>query len=218
MCDPLVIHWPAGITGQGRGAPPVPPLHRHRPDDPRRLRRRDARRRQRREQTPLPGRVDALLVRRRRRADAEGDAVLRDARHRGHLARRLEGRHRARPDDRHWATSTTTAGSCSTPTRTAPRPTTSPTQHPEKLEELKALWIEEAEANNVLPLNDLQIIGNRRTSRRSSAGVPRAGAAERAVHVLPGHARDPGALGGQRARRVVQGPRRGRARRPTARA
>ena len=33
-------------------------------------------------------------------------------------------------------------------------------EHPEKLEELIALWFEEAEANNVLPLNDLQIIGN----------------------------------------------------------
>jgi arylsulfatase len=33
-------------------------------------------------------------------------------------------------------------------------------QHPEKLEELKALWMEEAKANNVLPLNDLQIIGD----------------------------------------------------------
>jgi arylsulfatase A-like enzyme len=33
-------------------------------------------------------------------------------------------------------------------------------QHPEKVDELKALWMAEAEANNVLPLNDLQIIGN----------------------------------------------------------
>ncbi|HYJ50725.1 MAG TPA: arylsulfatase, partial [Microbacterium sp.] len=33
-------------------------------------------------------------------------------------------------------------------------------EHPEKLEELKALWLEEATANDVLPLNDLQIIGN----------------------------------------------------------
>lgn len=33
-------------------------------------------------------------------------------------------------------------------------------QNPEKLAELKALWMEEAKANNVLPLNDLQIIGN----------------------------------------------------------
>ena len=30
----------------------------------------------------------------------------------------------------------------------------------DKLEELKALWMQEAEANNVLPLNDLQILGN----------------------------------------------------------
>jgi arylsulfatase len=33
-------------------------------------------------------------------------------------------------------------------------------EQPQKLEELKALWLEEAKANNVLPLNDLQILGN----------------------------------------------------------
>jgi arylsulfatase A-like enzyme len=33
-------------------------------------------------------------------------------------------------------------------------------QHPDKLEELKALWLEEARANNVLPLNDMNILGN----------------------------------------------------------
>jgi arylsulfatase len=33
-------------------------------------------------------------------------------------------------------------------------------ENPAKLDELKALWMEEAKANNVLPLNDLQIIGN----------------------------------------------------------
>ncbi|HEY4269169.1 MAG TPA: arylsulfatase [Galbitalea sp.] len=33
-------------------------------------------------------------------------------------------------------------------------------QYPDKLEELKALWMTEAEKNKVLPLNDLQIIGN----------------------------------------------------------
>ncbi len=33
-------------------------------------------------------------------------------------------------------------------------------QHPEKVEELKALWMQEADANLVLPLNDLQIIGS----------------------------------------------------------
>jgi arylsulfatase A-like enzyme len=33
-------------------------------------------------------------------------------------------------------------------------------EHPEKLAKLKDLWLEEAKANDVLPLNDLQIIGN----------------------------------------------------------
>ena len=33
-------------------------------------------------------------------------------------------------------------------------------QYPDKVEELKALWLSEAKSNNVLPLNDLQIIGN----------------------------------------------------------
>lgn len=32
-------------------------------------------------------------------------------------------------------------------------------EHPEKLEELKALWLTEAKANNVLPLNDLNVVG-----------------------------------------------------------
>ena len=91
--DPLARR----VLGPGRGAPAVPPLHRHRADHPRLLRRRDARRRPRRGADPAAGRVDALLVRRRRRADAEGDAVLRDARHPGHLAPGVEGGDRARP-------------------------------------------------------------------------------------------------------------------------
>ncbi len=33
-------------------------------------------------------------------------------------------------------------------------------QHPDKVAELKTLWMREAEANNVLTLNDLQILGN----------------------------------------------------------
>jgi arylsulfatase len=32
-------------------------------------------------------------------------------------------------------------------------------EHPEKVEELVALWFEEAKANNVLPLNDMQVAG-----------------------------------------------------------
>ena len=70
VCDPLVIHWPAGHHGQGRGPRPVPPLAPTSSptildvcgvDDARRLQRRHA--------EPAVGRVDALLVRRRRRAD-----------------------------------------------------------------------------------------------------------------------------------------------------
>jgi arylsulfatase A-like enzyme len=33
-------------------------------------------------------------------------------------------------------------------------------QHPDKVRELADIWLREAEANNVLPLNDLQILGN----------------------------------------------------------
>jgi len=33
-------------------------------------------------------------------------------------------------------------------------------EHPDKLEELKSLWLEEAKANKVLPLNDLAILSN----------------------------------------------------------
>ena len=47
VCDPLVIHWPKGIKAQGRGARPVPPRDRHRPDDPRVLRHRVPRHRER---------------------------------------------------------------------------------------------------------------------------------------------------------------------------
>ena len=66
ICDPLVIHWPAGIKAKRRGAPAVPPLHRHRPDDPRLLRGVDARRRRRLRADAASRRVDALLVRRGR--------------------------------------------------------------------------------------------------------------------------------------------------------
>ncbi len=59
-------------------------------------------------------------------ADDAPDAVLRDARLPGHLARRLEGRHARTRRSAAGATSTTTSGSCTTPTSTAPSCTTSP--------------------------------------------------------------------------------------------
>ena len=42
--DPCIVSWPAGIDGAGRDPRPVPPRRRPRADDPRRARRRGARR------------------------------------------------------------------------------------------------------------------------------------------------------------------------------
>ena len=79
-------------------------------------------------------------------------------------------------------------------------------EHPEKLEELKASVVRggrgQLRAAAERPADHRQPEGLRDVRRD---GVPRAGPAERAVHVLPGHERDPGALGRQRAQRVVQG-------------
>ena len=120
-CDPLVISWPKGIKAQRRGAQPVPPLHRHRPDDPGRLRAGDAQGLQGRGAVPALRRVDALQLRRQaRRADAEEAPVLRHARHPRHLGGRLEGRRRSTPRSPARATSTRTSGSCTTSTWTAP--------------------------------------------------------------------------------------------------
>ncbi len=84
-------------------------------------------------------------------------------------------------------------------------------EHPDKVEELKALWFAGGRG---------QRRAARSTTCRSSApeglrdvhrhGVPHPRAAERAVHVLPGHERGPRAVGRQRPRRVVQGAGRGR--------
>ena len=99
VCDPLVDPLAGGHRGQGRGAQPVPPLDRHRPDDPRRLRRRDARRRTTAStQTPLSGVSMRYTFDDADAPTHEADAVLRDARQPRHLARGLEGGHRARPD------------------------------------------------------------------------------------------------------------------------
>ena len=98
VCDPMVDPLAEGHQGEGRGAPPVPPRDRHRPDDPRVLRARVPRDAERPRAGAAARRVDALLVRRAGRADHEGAAVLRDARHARDLGERLEGRRRARAD------------------------------------------------------------------------------------------------------------------------
>jgi arylsulfatase A-like enzyme len=90
-----------GHQGSRRAPSSVPSLHRHRPDDPGVLWADDAGCRRWCEAGAALRCLDALQLRRRQRADAEGDAVLRDAEHAWDLAQRLEGSDRARPDDQH---------------------------------------------------------------------------------------------------------------------
>ena len=175
-----------GHQGQGRGAPPVPPLHRHRPDHPRVLRARDARDVNGHEQAPLPG-VSMRYTFDDADAPTHQEApVLRDARHARHLARRLEGRRRARADVAASATSTRTLAAL--PHRRGPRPrrTTSPTEQPEKLQGADRRLVRggrevrRAAARRSLPDRDHQ---------RPAAA---ARAAAEHVHLLPGHGRGAG--------------------------
>ena len=94
--DPLA----QGHQGQGRDAPPVPPLHRYRADHPRRGRFGDAQGLPGRRAVPAQRGVDALQLRRRRRPHQEEAPVLRDAGHPRYLAGRLEGLRAARADQR----------------------------------------------------------------------------------------------------------------------
>ena len=148
------------------------------------------------------------------RADRPADAVLLDARLARHLARRLEGRHHPSDDQRLGQLRTTTPGSCTTPTSTAPSCTTSPPRSPTKLRELVNLWFAEAGANDAFPLDDrsaVEIITD-----AAAAAVP----AARPLRLLPRHRRRPRVAGGQhpqpllhdrRARRHPRARRGGRA-------
>ena len=143
--DPMIVSWPKGIARAGEirrqythAIDIVPTLLRV-------PRRRAAGRRQRLHAEAARGRQLRGQLRRRGCADAEGDAVLLDARHPGDLAQGLEGgdgRARRRPS--RGATSTSSAGSCSTRRPTRASATTSPAEHPDKLQELIALWWAEA--------------------------------------------------------------------------
>ena len=105
------------------------------------------------------GRLDGLLVRRRRRAGPPHHPVLRDVRQPRHLPPGLDGgdppphpvghRRRCRP-------STTTSGSCTRPT-TGPRRTTCAAEQPDKLAHLQRLFLIEAGKYNVLPLDDRRV-------------------------------------------------------------
>ena len=88
-----------GDEVQGRDPPPVPPRRRPRAERARRPRRRGAADDQGPRPEPLRRRQHAFQLRRSEGAVDEVDAVLRDARLAGDLARRLEGGHEP-PDDR----------------------------------------------------------------------------------------------------------------------
>ena len=193
VCDPLVIHWPAGhrrpaarsATQYHHCTDIVPTILDccgvEMPDVVDGY-----------EQTPLPGVSMRYSFDDGRRADDEGDAVLRDARHARHLAQGLEGGRRARAGaDRAAGSSTRTAGSSSTPTRTARRRTTSPSEHPEKVEELEG-----AVARGGEEVRRAAAERPRRSSSSGRSSTPSPIPDERAVHLLPGHDRGPGGLRG----------------------
>ena len=185
VCDPLVIHWPKGIEARGE----VRNQYHHAidivptileccglefPDTCRATSR-----------PPLPGVSMRYSL---RRADAptakevQYYAMFGHARRSGTTAGRPSpsaARSRAacgRLRQRH-------AGSSSTPTRTARRRTTSPAEHPEKVQQLVDLWYVEAGKYDVLPLDDRHARGPRRGRAR------RRDPARRRLQLLPGHAR-----------------------------
>ena len=122
------------------------------------------------EQTPLAGRLDALQLRRRRtRRRAKETQYYEMLGTRAIWHKGWKAVDRARPASINQGTSTTTAGSSSTPTWTAPRRTTSPhAASRRRSRSCPQLWLAEAKKNNVLPLNDY---GVRRHSRDWSTSV-----------------------------------------------
>ena len=145
VCDPLVIHWPAGIEAKGE----VRHQYHHCTDivptilDVCGVEMPEAYNGV--EQNPLPGVSMRYSFDAADAPTAEADPVLRDARHARHLARGLEGGHRARSDaaassnfeqDR-WQLFHTDEDRAEAHDLAE--------QHPDKVEELKALWMQEAE-------------------------------------------------------------------------
>ena len=208
-CDPLVIHWPAGHQGQGRGAPPVPPRHRHRADDPRLLRPRVPR-----AASTASTRCRCPGVSMRYSFDA-ADAPTHEAdasttRCSAPAASGTRAGRRSPCTGRRPAsgTSTTTSGSCSTPTWTASEAHDLAAEHPEKLKELIELWFEEA--------GQVRRAAARRPPRRSRSSTTCAPQAEpdRDTYIYyPGTAEVPEAAAANIRGALVQDPRRGRDRR-----
>ena len=163
--NPLVVHWPERITRGRRPEDALHPRHRRRPDDPRHRGHPDADA-HRRDRAAADARRDLRrLADRRRRSRAPHPAVLRDDRQPGDV----QGRLVAVDEDRaHPVGADARRAQALRPRRLGPRratppssttcPTTSPrrrdlaAEHPEKVQELKELFWQEAEKYNVLPL------------------------------------------------------------------
>ena len=205
-CDPLVISLAEGHQGARRGPQSVSPLHRHRPDDPRHAagwrcpRSTRASSSIRSPASRCGTRFDAS-----RRADAEEAPVLRDARHPRHLGGRLEGRRRPRArltgkghfDKDVWELYHVDVDRSESKNLAK--------EHPEKLQALIAAWFEEAEQEPGAAA--------RRPHRRSRSLNIRGPSDEPprdTLHLLPGHVAGAGRRRGQRARPLVQDPRRRR--------
>ena len=90
-----IVHWPDGITQQGRAAVAVQPRHRRRAHHARSGGPPGARLRQRRAAGTDRGHQHDLQLRRRRRSGAPRPAVLRDVRQPRHLLQGLERGHPA---------------------------------------------------------------------------------------------------------------------------
>ena len=136
-----------GHQSQGRDAPPVPPRHRHRPDDPRM-------------RSASPSRRSSMAFR-SCRCPASACATPsttpnaadrhitqynesignRSIYHDGWLAAVVHMRAVGAPAAAHRRLLARTSGSCTTCARTSAWPTTWPAKYPEKLEEMKALFI-----------------------------------------------------------------------------
>ena len=140
----------------------------------------------------------------RTRRHGQGDAVLHDAGHPRHLARRLVRQHRARRHARRAGrTSTTTAGSCSTSRPTAASATTWPPSIPTSSRNSRRCGSPRPTKYNGLPLADLNIFETLGRWRPYLAGD------RKSLHLLPGHRRGRRRRGGRDPRPVVLGARRG---------
>ena len=123
--DLCVVVLAQGDRGARRGAQPVRPRGRRRPDALRAPGHRAARGAQGLHAEPDRGR-ELRAVADRPGGAGEADAVLLDARDAGHLPRRAGSRTPCTRRSRAGGTSTETNGSSTTCARTAPRPATSP--------------------------------------------------------------------------------------------